>query len=378
VKAVVLAGGKGTRLRPLTCLKPKPLIPIVNKPIIVHIIESLRWAGIDEFIITLGYLGDQIINTVGDGERFGVSVRYSIEKEPLGTAGSVKNAENLIDDEPFCVVSGDLLVEVDLKKILRFHEKNGATVTMALTEVEDPSQYGIVETDRFDRVIRFLEKPSPLDTFSKTINAGVYILEKDVLDHIPEKTFFDFSNDLFPSLLDKKNIYGYYFDGYWNDLGRIESYFEATMDILSGRVMTPSIRDVISERALYEGGVIIGENSIIDENANIEGPVVIGSNTRIEKDVSITSYSVIGDNVHIHRGVLLDSSIVHSNTRIREESIIKGSIIGEGCNISEKVTMDRGTVIGDNSKIGRQSKIYAGIKIWSESKLGPKTVISPE
>src|SRR4051794_33135066 len=236
MKAVVMAGGEGTRLRPLTSNQPKPMVPIVGKPCMEHIVELLRDHGFDEVVVTLAFMPQAIRSYFGDGEALGVKIEYSVEDTPLGTAGSVKQAEGALQ-ETFLVISGDALCDVDLGALLDFHREKQAAVTIGLKSVDNPLEFGIVVTDEDGRVERFLEKPSWSQVFSDTINTGIYVMEPEVLRHIPPGESYDFSSQLFPLLLEMgRPLYGFVLDGYWQDIGNLDQYRQANFDALGERV----------------------------------------------------------------------------------------------------------------------------------------------
>src|SRR3989440_3778074 len=235
MKAVVMAGGEGTRLRPLTSNQPKPMVSIVGKPCMEHILELLREHGLGDVLVTVAFLPQAIRSYFGDGESLGMEVQYSVEESPLGTAGSVRLAADRLDDT-FLVISGDALCDVDLTKLIDFHREKGAAVTIGLKSVDNPLEFGIVVTDSEGRIERFLEKPSWGQVFSDTINTGIYVLEPEVLSHIPTDRSYDFSKELFPLLLEMgRPIYGAVCEGYWQDIGNLDQYRQANYDALEGK-----------------------------------------------------------------------------------------------------------------------------------------------
>src|SRR3990167_4568768 len=290
MKAVIMAGGFGTRLRPLTNNLPKPMVPMANKPMMEHILELLIRCKVTD-IITLLYFNPEIIeNYFGDGSRFDVKMTYISAADDLGTAGSVKHAARYLD-KSFLVISGDLLTDFDLLKAIDFHKRQRAVATMVLTRVLNPLPFGIVITDKNGKIDRFMEKPGWGEVFSDTINTGIYILEPEVLDLIPPKEEFDFSKDLFPLLLEKKEpLYGYIAEGYWKDVGSLDEYRQANLDILHGKVTVN-----VSGEKVNKQGVWLGKDSRVDFTCKLEGSVVIGANCRIGANVRITD-SIIGDN----------------------------------------------------------------------------------
>ena len=236
MKAVIMAGGKGTRLKPLTCYKPKPMVPIVNRPMMEHIIDLLKKHKFTEVMATLFYLPQVIEDYFGDGRNFGLNMKYFIEETPLGTAGSVRNGADFLN-ETFLVISGDALTDIDLEAAIKFHQEKGATATLILTKVDNPLEYGVVITDQDGKIKRFLEKPGWGEVFSDTVNTGIYILEPKIFDYFQAGQVFDFSKELFPLLLASgEPLYGYIASGYWSDIGNLEQYRQAHYDVLTGKV----------------------------------------------------------------------------------------------------------------------------------------------
>jgi mannose-1-phosphate guanylyltransferase / phosphomannomutase len=259
MKAVVMAGGEGTRLRPLTSNQPKPMVPIVGKPCMEHILDLLRTHAFDDVIVTLAFMPQAIRGYFGDGEAFGLPIRYSVEEAPAGTAGSVKLAEEALD-ETFLVISGDALCDIDLGALVRFHKEKGALATIGLKSVPNPLEFGIVVTDGEGRIERFLEKPSWGQVFTDTINTGIYVLEPEVLRHVPVETPYDFSKELFPLLLEMgKPLYGFVCEGYWQDIGNLDQYRQANFDALDERLRleVPGIR--------LRGNIWVGEGVGLDD-----------------------------------------------------------------------------------------------------------------
>ena len=268
MKAVVMAGGEGSRLRPLTSSRPKPLAPVANKPVMHHIVDLLRRHGITEVVATLHYLADEIENYFGDGSELGVSMAYVVEDTPLGTAGAVKLARTVARRRAFLVVSGDALTDIDLTELLAFHESRGAAVTIALQRVSNPLEFGVVVTDEHGRITRFLEKPSWGEIFSDTINTGIYVLEPEIFAYMESGKNYDFSRDIFPLMLrDGKPIFGHVVGGYWSDIGNLQQYLQANYDALSGavRVEIPGTQ--------IRPGIWVGEDCRISPDAQLHGPV---------------------------------------------------------------------------------------------------------
>src|SRR3954468_2506541 len=288
MKAVVMAGGEGTRLRPLTSNQPKPMVPICGKPCIEHIVELVHRHGIEDVVVTLAFMPQVIRGYLGDGSALGVRIEYAVEEQPLGTAGSVRNAKEHLD-ETFVVISGDALCDFDLSEIVAFHRERGALATLALKSVDNPLEFGVVITDEQGRIERFLEKPSWGQVFSDTINTGVYVLEPSVLRAIPEDEPYDFSKQLFPDLLERgRQLHGWVAEGYWQDVGTLEQYRQANDDALDGKgaLEIPGIR--------LRENVYLGDGVQLPELGQIEGPAYIGNFSRIDAGARIESYSVLG------------------------------------------------------------------------------------
>lgn len=357
MKAVIMAGGEGTRLRPLTCGVPKPMVPILNKPMMEHILNLLRFHGITEIASTLWYLPKDVTDYFGDGSDFGVSMEYFVEEQPLGTAGSVKNAEDFLD-ETFIVVSGDSLTDIDLTKAVEFHRSRNAVATIVLTRVSNPLSYGIVIRDEDGRIQQFLEKPSWSEVFSDTVNTGIYVLEPEVLQLFGRGENFDFSRDLFPKLLQQKApLYGYIADGYWSDVGNLDVYRQAQQDCLDRkvRITLPEPRG---------DGLFIEEGAVIDPDVEIRGPVYIGRGTRIEAGVELGKYSVIGPNCRIAAGASIKRSTLWAGAQVGSGSELRGCVLGQNARVQRRVKVFEGAVVGDNTAVGSHSTIMPEAKVW--------------
>ncbi len=359
MRAVLMAGGSGTRLRPLTCDLPKPMVPILNRPISEHIINLLKRHGINEVIATLYYLPDIMRDYFQDGSNFGVQMTYAVEEEQaLGTAGCVKNVSELLD-ETFLVISGDGITDFDLQKAIRFHKEKKSKATLVLTRVPNPIEFGVVITDKDDKIIRFLEKPSSSEIFSDTINTGTYILEPEVLDYLPENEESDFSKDLFPTLLEKgEPMYGYVAEGYWCDVGHLEAYRQAQYDILNGKVVS----DIDYEEK--SPGIWIGEDTHIDPTVKIEPPVLIGSNCRIGAGTHLTPGTVIGDNVTIGADADLERPIIWNGVTIGDDANLQACVISRGTHIGRRAQILEGAVIGALTTVGEEAQVSPGVRVW--------------
>ncbi|MGZ7070551.1 MAG: DUF4954 family protein [Methanobacterium sp.] len=376
-----MAGGKGTRLRPLTLIRPKPMIPLVNKPIIQYTVDRLKRFGLKDIIMTLNYMSTNIKNYFKDGTSFGVDIKYSVEKWPLGTGGSVKKAQKYIDDT-FMVVSGDVLTDVDFKDVLKFHKEKGALVTMVLTEIEDPTHFGIAVMDNDNKITEYLEKPAPEDVFSNVANTGIYILEPEIFEFFQEKeekSELDFSKDIFPEVIKKDaGIYGYVFNGYWNDVGRPETYLEATYDILDQKIKLDFNKSKIEESIGKIGNIWVGKNVFIDKKARIEGPVVIGDNCTIQEGSKISKGSVIGNNVSIGKNVNIDGAVILSDSIVEDNSFLTGCVVDTKCIIDKNTVLESGVVAGSLVEIGKNSVIRSSRSITNNMKILPDSIIDSD
>jgi mannose-1-phosphate guanylyltransferase / phosphomannomutase len=358
VKAVVMAGGEGTRLRPLTSNQPKPMVPIVGKPCMEHILELLKRHGLEEVIVTVAFMPQAIRSYFGNGDSLGMSIEYSVEESPLGTAGSVRLASDRLE-ETFLVISGDALCDVDLADLIRFHREKEAAVTIGLKSVENPLEFGIVVTDEEGRVERFLEKPSWSQVFSDTINTGIYVLEPEVLRHIPTDRPFDFSKELFPLLLEMgRPMYGHVFEDYWQDIGNLEQFLQANFDALDERVRLniPGIR--------LRGNIWLGEGVEVDDLAAIEAPALLGNYCRIAPDASVGPYSVLGSSVTLQERARTERSVIDAATHIGRSARVEGAVVGRGCDIRAHAHVQEGAAIGDEVTLGAQSAVLPGVRIY--------------
>jgi mannose-1-phosphate guanylyltransferase/phosphomannomutase len=353
-----MAGGEGTRLRPLTSNQPKPMVPIVGKPCMEHILELLKVHGFDEVVVTLAFLPQAIRTYFGDGDALGLSIEYSVEESPLGTAGSVRLASGRLDDT-FLVISGDALCDIDLSGLVRAHKEKGAAATIGLKSVDNPLEFGIVVTDSDGRIERFLEKPSWGQVFSDTINTGIYVLEPEVLRHIPSDRPYDFSKELFPLLLEMgRPLYGHVCDGYWQDIGNLDQYRQANFDALDEKVhlKIPGIR--------LRGNVWMGEGVEIDDLEGVEGPAFVGNYCRISPDASIGPYSVLSASVTLRERARTIRSVVDQATYVGRSAVVEGAVVGRSCDVRAHVRIHEGAAIGDEVVLGAQSSIMPGVRIY--------------
>lgn len=369
MKAVIMAGGFGTRLRPLTCNIPKPMVPMLNRPMMEHIVELLKRHGITDLVATLYYQPDVISGYFDDGSKLGVQLQYLRAEADYGTAGSVRNAKDFLDQR-FVIISGDVLTDFDLSAAIQFHEERNAKATMVLTHVSNPLQFGVVLTADDGKITRFLEKPSWGEVFSDAINTGIYILEPEVLNLIPPKEEFDFSKNLFPLMLEHDmGLYGYVADGYWRDIGNLNEYQDAHFDALRGSVH-------VSFLGKQSGDLYVGANSIVDtDSKNISGTVVIGTNTRVHADVTIAN-SVIGDNCEILPGCVIKNCVIWGGTQVGVNVEMSSDVIGTKCSIGDHVVISENVFISDQCVIGRRSRLSANIKLWPEKVVEEGAVVT--
>jgi mannose-1-phosphate guanylyltransferase/phosphomannomutase len=334
------------------------MVPIVGKPCIEHIIELLRTHGFEDIVVTLAFMPQAIRSYLGDGESLGLNVEYSIEELPLGTAGSVRLASAKLD-ETFLVISGDALCDLDLSSLVARHEETGAAVTIGLKSVDNPLEFGIVVTDEDGRVERFLEKPSWGQVFSDTINTGIYVLDPEVLTHVPADEPYDFAKELFPLLLEMgRPIYGHVLDGYWQDIGNLDQYRQANFDALD-----ENVRLNISGVRL-RGNVWIGEGADIHDVEEIEGPAFVGNHSRVARDASIGPYTVLSQGVTLRERARTTRAVIDSATHVGRSALIEGAIIGRACDIRDHVRIQEGAAIGDEVTIGSESSIMPHVRIY--------------
>ncbi len=368
MKAVILVGGLGTRLRPLTCNTPKPMIPIANRPFIEYMLHRLRDEGITEVVLAVQYLADRFRDALGDGSRLGIKLHISEEPEPLGTAGAVKYVEHLLDTTTF-VFNGDVLTDLNLTDMLNFHRSKGSKTTIALTPVEDPTQFGLVETDRDQRILRFTEKPRPEEITTNLINAGTYIIEPDVFRYVPPRQFYMFERGLFPVLLQTGDaMYGYPSRAYWTDIGRPHNYIDVNHDILIGKASYPFPGTEIRSR------VWMGENVVIGDEVQIVSPVVIGNNVRIERRASIIGPTVIGDNCTIGAEATLEGAVLWQGNQIGEKAILRSCVVGTGNVIGSGVQIVGGAIVSDYCIIGADNRLDQRIRVWPSTELQDQAI----
>jgi len=359
MKAVILAGGEAIRLRPLTCNMAKIMVPVLNHPLLEHVINYLKKHNIVDIIIALGEPIEQIQGYFGDGSKFGVRIVYSVEHFPMGTAGAVRNAENFLD-EPFIVFNGDIFTDIDLTAMMDLHREKKASVTIALTPVDDPTVYGVVDTDAENGVKRFIEKPKQNEVTTNMINAGIYILEPGILSYITPGVFSMFERDVFPPLVEKGNaVYGYPSEAYWIDIGTPEKYLRLHHDLLNaGRGIKFEGQSFVHPSAQIKEPVIVGEGCFIDRDAVIEGPVALGQRC------------------HIGEGVVVEGSVLWQDCKVKKGAKLRNCVLASNCYVGEESEVGDNCVLGDNVTIGKGNKLPQGISIWPNKSVEPKAILS--
>ncbi|MGA2368260.1 MAG: NDP-sugar synthase [Dehalococcoidia bacterium] len=339
MKAIILVGGEGTRLRPLTYTVVKSMVPVINKPFIEHVIRRLAAHGINEIVLAMGYKPDSIFEYFRKSSTLDIKLTYSLEEKPLGTAGAVKHAGSQLN-ETFFVLNGDVYTDIDYTDMLTFHRLNKAKATIALTRVEDPTKFGVVETDQNGRVQHFIEKPSRDKVTSHWVNAGIYILEPDVLNYIPEGDFYMFERGVFPDMLAKgESVYAYTSDAYWIDMGTPEKYHQLNCNILGGSCASP----------LHNGDkVVIDSSSRVHPTARITAPVIIDGNCVIEERVELKGPVVLGKGCLIKKGTLIENSLLWDNVVVGKNASIINSILASGVKIKDKARLEGQTLNQEN------------------------------
>lgn len=365
MKAVIMAGGEGSRLRPLTLNRPKPMIPLVNRLVIAHIADLLRRNRFPDVVATLQYRAEDLQNYFGDGHGFGINIAYSVEPRPLGTAGSVKYAASAIEtDEPLLVLSGDALTDFNLREIVEFHKRVGALATLTLTRVPNPLEYGVITLEADGRIQAFIEKPSWGQVISDTVNTGIYVLSPELLDEIELDAPIDFSRNVFPKLLERgAPLYGFVANGYWTDVGTFEEYHRATADILNGKV------DVGALGKEYRAGIYVEEDVEIASDAELYPPIFVGRGARIRSGAVIHGPTVIRPNAIVDNRAHIDRSIVWQNAYIGQAVELRGAIIATRSSIGARAVVFEGSVIGDQVTVGEGAVIHPNVKVWPQKRV---------
>ncbi len=354
MKAVILAGGEANRLRPLSCNTAKIMVPVLNHPLLEHLISYLKQHDITDIIIALGQQVEQIKAYLGDGSKFAVRIDYSVERFPMGTAGAVKNTERFLG-EPFIVFNGDIFTDIDLTAMMDLHCQKKASVSIALTPVDDPTIYGVVETDSEGRVKRFIEKPGRDEVTTNMINAGIYILEPDILSHITPDVFAMFERDVFPPLLERgQAVYGYPSEAYWIDIGTPEKYLRLHHDRLGA-----------------DKGIRFEGQSFVHPSAQIKEPVIIGEGCFIDRNVVITGPVTLGQGCRIEEGAMVEGSVLWQDCRVNSGAKLRNCVLASNCYIGRESEIWDNCVLGDNVRIGEGNKLFQSTSIWPDKSIEP-------
>ena len=391
-----MAGGEGSRLRPLTIGRPKPMVPLVDKPVLGHILELLKYHGITEIVITLQYMPSVIQDFYGDGSGLGLNITYVVEEMPLGTAGGVKNAASHLNDT-FLVISGDALTDFDLQAAVQHHITVGGLATLAVYPVPNPLEYGAVVSDESGRITQFLEKPDWSAVRSDRVNTGIYVLEPAVLDHIPDDVAYDFSTELFPDLLQRgERLQAYVAEGYWCDVGTIAEYMRANADLISGKVWLPRPlgdtapgeaaelakaatddgRDApLLAGARQRGELILGADVEIAASARIDGPVYLGNGVKVKEGVTIQGPCIVRDYTIVDRYSRLEHCVVWRNTYIGETCELLGAIVCRQCSLKNGTIAYEDVVIGDNCVLDENCVVHPDVKLWPNKRIEPGAVV---
>jgi mannose-1-phosphate guanylyltransferase len=354
MQALILVGGEGTRLRPLTSTVPKPVVPLVDRPFIAYMLEWLRGHGVDDVVMSCGFLASGVRNVLGDGSGLGIKLRYVEEPRPLGTGGAVKFAESLLD-ERFFMLNGDVLSDLDLSAQLAQHEETDARATLALIGVEDPSAYGLVRLNEDRSVQEFLEKPSPDQIDTNLISAGAYVLERDVLELIPPDTNASIERDVFPELVGD-GLCGFAGDGYWLDIGTPDRYLQATFDILERNVDT-AVGDELGDNYLS----VAGDASF---NGRVVPPARVGTGCHIAGDARVGSLAVLGDNVRVGEGTTIERAVVFNGADIGPNCLLRYCVLGAGARVGANTHIEGGAVLGEGVTIGADNVLSHGARIF--------------
>jgi mannose-1-phosphate guanylyltransferase len=376
MKVCIMCGGEGTRLRPLTFERPKPCIPIVNKPSIEHLVSHLSNLGFHEVVITLGYMGDVIEKALGDGSLFGVDITYVHEKTKLGTAGSVKNAQAHLDGQDFLVVGGDHVTDLNLLEFYREHMKVHVPASIGLISIEDPSEYGIAEIDVNYHIKRFKEKPAPGEIFSNLASTGMYVCSPEIFDHIPAGKKFDFARDLFPHLMyEGYTLSGWLARGNWTDVGSPSMLRQAEKWKLMDMPFTSISGDLTVKTGKIQGPVQLGDSFSMGINSRLIGPVSIGAGTAIGDNVLIGPYTSIGENCLIKQNAKIFSCSIYNRVIIGKHTTVSGSIIDNDTLIGNECSLENDTVIGPRVVIRDHVIIHSRTRLWPEVVIKDKEIV---
>lgn len=366
MKACIMCGGAGTRLRPLTFERPKPAIPLLNKPSIVRLVEFLADKGFTDIVLTLGYMGEYIEESLGSGKLFGVHIDYVYEKKKLGTAGSVKNAQDVLGSEPFLVVGGDHVLDLNLRELYRFHTSHKAMLTVGLVCIDNPREFGIVDMDIENTITRFKEKPMAGEIFSNLASTGIYACNPELLEMIPDDRKFDFAYDLFPMLIEQQEMKGCLVSGHWTDVGSPEAYRDASRWMLEDLSETVIEGELHTKSSKISGKLVIGTDVKVGSNTSIVGPVVIGPETTIGDGVLIGPYSTIGSGCTVGDGAKVLASYIYDDVSIGEHTSVFGSIIDCHTSVGRRCSLETGSVIGPRVVLEDGVVVHSERRIWPE------------
>lgn len=361
MKAVILVGGEGTRLRPLTCHTTKAMVPILNKPFLEHLLGYLKGHGITDIILAMSYLPQGIQDYFQDGAKMGLSLSYLIEEEPLGTAGAVKNAQGYLDDT-FLMLNGDIFTDLDITSMIAFHREKRAAATIALTPVDDPTAYGLIETDAEGRITRFIEKPRPDEVTTNNINAGIYILEPDILARVPPRKQVSIERETFQQILaNGEPMYAFSSQAYWLDMGTPEKYLRLNHDLLLGKAITPI--------DLREFG-----QSQVDPSASIRAPALIGEGCVIGPGVKVNGPAVLGPECRIEEGAIIDGAVLWHKVSVGRKAILRNCIVASHCQIGEGSEVSENCVLGDRVVVGKNSKVVPDTRVRPDKRIAPGAI----
>src|SRR3954453_17955922 len=359
VQALILAGGQGTRLMPLTSNVPKPVVPLVDRPFIAFMLDWLKGHGVDDVVMSLGNLAEGVRAVLGDGQELGLRLRYTEEPRPLGTGGALKFAEDMLD-ERFLMLNGDVLADLDISAQIAAHERSGARATLALYPVEDPSAYGLVRLNADDSVSEFVEKPAPDQIDTSNISAGVYVLEKSVLDLLTKGEPASIERDVFPELVGN-GLYGHVAHGYWKDIGTPERYLEATFDILEGSVST-GVVERLGESFTWVADDVVNEGRIVPA-ALVEAGCRIGSEARVGGRAVLERGVTLGAGTTVEGAVVMEGAVVGAYCTVRNCVIASGARIGDHCQIDGEAVVGAGVVLGANNQLSNHARLFPGVSL---------------
>jgi len=365
-QAIILVGGEGTRLRPVTSRVPKPVAPVVERPFVAYILDDLARHGVERAIFSTGFLAAAIEAQIGDGTGYGLQVDYAVETEPLGTAGAVANCADKLDDGSFYVFNGDVLSDVDLTALAALHARKGGMGTIFLTPVEDPRRYGLVELREDGSVASFLEKPGEWEG-AALINAGVYVLEHEVLEMIPRERLFSIERGVFPRLAQAGSLYGYVDSGYWRDIGTPESYLQAHFDILQ-RTVNTAVADMLGEQYLY-----VAPSADIDATARVVPPCYVGENARVDAGARVGPLAVLGAGAVVAEGATILESVIQAGVVIGAHAQVERSIVVRESSVGAGTQL-HSAVIGEGCRIGAGNRLVGGICVYPETTLPDNSI----